>query len=408
MLPVLRPSTAYLATTGLSVAGVAIGFLGATGATTAAGGAENGATYTGAYMALIMITSAVAVPYAARGSARFGERRTFAALRALMAITWIAAGVGLLMGLPTMAVLLAAAPIFGATGGIAVVLLPLVSRAYLASADGTSTAVARVSVVSGVAWAAGSALGGALLTVVPLGWGLVLDGLMSLPLVALVRFRRPPVEPVTPRQTPRPWHEVRERLTRNARVRQAALVGVACLFFLAPVSSLVVPIAQQLHEGAITGAAVLMVAFALGEFASPQVVERMFRRRSDLPGSSLALAMAGLILVALAAVSLVFAGRGELVAWLVVGVLFGAFRYASKAMFMGAAAEAGTEEDAPRNVSAALVVGGFAAPFGIVMWSGLVDIVSAEAALLVGGAGGVLAGLMLFRSSKRRSQAAHS
>jgi hypothetical protein len=75
---------------------------------------------------------------------------------------------------------------------------------------------------------------------------------------------------------------------------------------------------------------------------------------------------------------------------MVVGVLFGGFRYATTALFVGSAAESGAVKDATTNLAAAMLVGGLTAPLGTLLWSAVIGGVSADAALFVGGVGAAL------------------
>ena len=396
------PATRFLATTGLSVAGTALGLLGATGATTAAAGdGQSGALLTGLYMSTVLVTSAVSVPYAPRVGRRLGPRRAFVVLQAVAAAAWLVAGLALLLGMSTMPVLLVAAPVFGITGGLSTVLRPILATSYLSGSGGTAEAFARLSVVSGIGWAVGSLGGGVLLSSVALGWGLVLNGLTIIPLVATVARTTPATEPSTPRATYRPWRTAWSALAGSRTLRWTAVLGASSLLFLAPITSLVVPIAQDLRQSPlVAGAGLLMAAFSIGEFLSPVTVRRLRTGRHDLPAGAIAGAIAGATLLVLGVVSAVLVDRLELLVWLVVGVAFGAFRYASRACFTGAAAEAGPPEDASTNLAATMLVSGLAAPVGTTLWSGVIDQVSADAAVVIGGLGGLVLGLVVLAASR--------
>jgi len=397
------PATRFLATTGLSVAGTAVGLLGATGATTAAAGeGRSGALLTGLYMSVVLLTSAVSVPYAPRVARRLGPRRAFVWLQALAAGAWVAAGVALLLDAPTMPVLLCAAPVFGITGGLSTVLRPILTTSYLGASGGTATAFARLSVASGVGWAIGSLGGGVLLSSIALGWGLVINGLSIVPLVATVRSSAPAAEPSTPRASDRPWRTAWSALAGSSTLRWTAALGASSLVFLAPITSLVVPIAQDLRQNPlVAGAGLLMAAFSIGEFLSPIAVRRLGPGREDLRAGAVAGAIAGAALLVIGLVSAVLVDRLELLVWLVIGVGFGAFRYALKAFFTGAAAEAGAPEDASVNLAAAMLASGLAAPIGTAMWSGVISRVSADAAVLIGGLGALVVGVVVAGATRR-------
>jgi MFS family permease len=352
-------------------------------------------------MSTVLVTSAVSVPYAPRVGRRLGPRRAFVVLQAVAAAAWLVAGLALLLGMSTMPVLLVAAPVFGITGGLSTVLRPILATSYLSGSGGTAEAFARLSVVSGIGWAVGSLGGGVLLSSVALGWGLVLNGLTIIPLVATVARTTPATEPSTPRATDRPWRTAWSALAGSRTLRWTAVLGASSLLFLAPITSLVVPIAQDLRQSPlVAGAGLLMAAFSIGEFLSPITVRRLRTGRHDLPAGAIAGAIAGATLLVLGVVSAVLVDRLELLVWLVVGVAFGAFRYASRACFTGAAAEAGPPEDASTNLAATMLVSGLAAPVGTTLWSGVIDQVSADAAVVIGGLGGLVLGLVVLAASR--------
>lgn len=390
-----------------SVVGSALGLLAATGATTAAGGETWGAVYTGIYMAVLMLLSAVSVPYAPRACRRFGVRRAFGLLRTVMAVAWLVAGVALLAGAPTMVVLLIAAPVFGVTAGLTVVPLPILDKSYLSAAPDTSRAYAVMAVVGGVAWGIGSLVGGVLLVFVPLGWGLVINGLLSAALIVPIFLVPPAAEPATPREQGNPWRAAWTLLATDALLRRATVVAGAAMLFLAPIASLVVPIAQDLRQTPlVSGAAALMLAFSVGRLFSPGVVKRLTRRWPDLPAASVAAIGAGAALAVLGLVSVFVTGKAELVIWLVIGLAFSAARYAGKALVVGSAADSGAPEDSSARLASLMLFSGLVGPVGILLWSVLIGLASAEAAVLVGGLGAALVSVVLFASSRRLVPAA--
>ena len=308
------PARSYLLATGCSVMGTALGLLGATGATAAAGAKDHGAVYTGVYTALVLLTSALAVPYAPRVCRRLSTRTAFVTVQALAAATWVVAGSLLLLGAPTMPVLLVAAPVFGVTGGVTVVLRPVLAKSYLSS-GGTADAFARVSVVSGAAWMVGALGGGLLLSNVALGWGLVLNGLLSAVLVLTVRAVAPGTPPAEPRRADHPWRDMRAALGASRTLRWTTALGCTVTLFVAPMTSLVVPIAQDLRQRPlVAGAGLLMTAFAAGEFLSPRLVRLLAHRRDDLTAATVSTTGAGVALLLLGTVSLMLSRKSELVA----------------------------------------------------------------------------------------------
>lgn len=376
--------------TGLAVAGSAIGLLASTGATSAAGKQQYGAVNTGVFLGVTLLAGALATPYAPRMCLRRDLRTAFSALKAVNGVVWAAAGLALLLGAPTMPVLLVAAVPMGVSSGLTVVLRPMISKAYLAS-ERTAHATATMAIVGGASWAAGALLGGQVLTVVPFGWGLVANGLLTIVPAAFV-WRVSPSDSghltaSLPRETSQPWRRIVKTLQANRRLVQTALLGAVAALFLSPINSLVVPISEQLRQRPeVTGASYLLTAFAIGELASPWIVRRLGLARHDSDGAALAYGGAGVSLVALAAASALLTRRAELLAWVIAGIAFGAFRFAGHALYVGAAAEAGEPSDATGNLAAATLVCLLIAPFGTVLCSILIHSLSADAAVLISGA----------------------
>jgi len=238
--------------------------------------------------------------------------------------------------------------------------------------------------------------------VVPLGWGLVLNGLTVVPLVLVVARVAPASEPATPRPAGQPWRDARAALVGSRTLRWTAVLGASSIFFFGPLTSLVVPIAQDLRQSPlVVGAGFLMAAFAVGEFLSPRVVRAFSGGRDDLSAGSLAAIGTGVSLVVLGVTSLVLSDRVELAAWLVIGVAFGALRYAARAFFIGSAAESGPPEDASHNLAAAMLVSGLAGPIGTMAWSAMIAGVSADAAVLAAGVGAVAVAMIVAAAARR-------
>ena len=395
-----RAAAVYVAVTGLATMGGAFGLLGATGTATAAGTRTTGPLYTGAYLAVTLLAAGLATPYAPRLAARRGIRSTYVRALGANAALWLLTGTALLLGTPAMPTLLATALPIGVTSGMLVVLRPILSKAYL-TAVRTSGAVARTAIVAGVAWSIGSLVGGQVLSHIALAWGLVINGALSAPFVLAVIRRTPTVEPAAPPPTGRPWRTAWSALSANRILRLSALLSAVAMLCLAPVTTLVVPIAQDLRQSPlVVGAGLLMTSFALGELCSPPLVRRLGIARHDLPAGAIAASLAGLALVALAVASAILGHRIELLAWLAIGLAFGALRFAAKALYVGAAAEAGREADAAHNLAAATLVGLLAAPFGTLACGTLIGVLSADSAVLISGVAGALAAFGLFRASR--------
>ena len=225
------PTRSYTVGVGLTTVGSAFAFLAATGATTDAGGASRGAMYTGLYVFVWLLTAGLAVPYTVRVCHRWRIRPAFNVLQALNALVGLVAGILLLAGAPAMPTLLAMAPLAGITGGLCETLWPLLARAYL-SEENMAQAFARISVVGGLAWGVGAIAAGTLLSYVAFGWGLVLNALLSVPLLVVIARVTPVVEPESPREAGRPWRDTLAALRRNRFLRWAAVMVAASQLFL--------------------------------------------------------------------------------------------------------------------------------------------------------------------------------
>lgn len=398
-----NPANAYMAATGASMAGSALGMLGATAATTVA--SRNGGLATGLFVSVTFLASALAVPYAPRVAHRLHVRRTFAAAKALSAVAWIAAGVALLFGAPPLATLIVAAPAFGISAGVAAIVSPTLGKAYLRAAH-TAHSAARMAVVGGVAWAAGALAGGALLNHVVFGWGVLLNGILTGVLVVTVTRIAPPTEPHAQRAVDHPWRSVIGVLRSDRVVALTSIQVVLTMLFIAPLVSLTVPIADGLRdESLVILGSLLMAAIGTGNLLAPWVVHRETARHPALSGAARTAVAAGGTMVVLGVVSLVLTRRIELATWVVIGIAFGAFRFASRALAKGSAAEGGEPGHASANLAAVGLVGSLAAPFGTMLWGALIDGVSAEAALLVGATGGILGSLAVLAAARTTTPA---
>lgn len=396
-----------MAATAVSVVGSVIALLAATATATAAGGLDRGAMYAGVYMALVLVASALALPYAPRYCFRLGTRRSFAGAQSLAAIAWLLAGTLLLLGVAPMPVLLVAAPFFGAFAGTTTVLKPALAKAYLATPR-VSTSQARMSVVSGVAWAAGAMAGGTLLNSVALGWGLVINGVLSMPLALIVLRITPTVAVHEPVTRGRPWHDIRVALSESAPLRAATVLGCAMTLFLFPMVSLIVPITQQLrHEPLLIGAGLLIATMGIGEMFSPLILRALSAGRDEFPAATVSAALAGGTLIAFGVTSLVLSDVPELVAWAIIGLALGALNYATKALAIGAAAESRGPEQATRSLASCMLVVGLFAPIGVLAWSLLISGFSAVGLLLLAcGCGTIVLGLLLNHNHYRRASRA--
>ena len=196
-VPLGRPAYLFLGAILISTLGATFGLLGATTAIALAGGTTDGGLLTGIYLATALLAAAVSTPSCPQLCARWGVRVTFVGAQAINAFAYAVAGGALLAGAPALPTLLIAAPVFGATTGTSLVVRPLVSQAYQAS-DSTAHSYARMSVALGIAWGLGGLLAGLALNAIAFGWGLVINGLLTVPLVLTVARVTPAFEPPAP------------------------------------------------------------------------------------------------------------------------------------------------------------------------------------------------------------------
>jgi MFS family permease len=395
-----RTSTAYMAAVGCSVAGSAAGFLGATGTTNAAGNPGNGAVYTGIYVSAVLLTSALVIPYAPTLSHRLGARSLFIKCKAVTAVVWLAVGFLLLAGVPGMPLLLVLSPVLGALSGLGAVVSPVMNKAYLAS-SGMAAAFARMAVISGIAWGIGSLAGGLLLDVAPLGWGLIANGVLTIPLAVIVSRFAPLAALSDPIERGRPWHDVWGSLRGSEALRRVTLLACVVSLCVAPFALLIVPITEDLrHQPLLVGSGLLMAAMALGKAFSPKLVRRLSIRHADLPSAALTAIGAGVVLILLGISSVLLSGPVELGVWILIAVGFGVFRFASRAFTIGATAESRSPELTTSSLASMMLIAGLFTPIGTFVWSLLIGYFSASTAVLCGGAAMIVLGIPILISTQ--------
>jgi len=140
-----------------------------------------------------------------------------------------------------------------------------------------------------------------------------------------------------------------------------------------------------------------MASIAVGELLSPIVVSRFRAKRTPIASSALASVATGGILLALAVASMTLSNEIELVVWGILGVGFGATHFASRALTVGAAAEAQAVHDLSKSLAAMLLSARLVAPIGILAWSAILSWGSAPAALIFGAVGIGCVGIAISR-----------
>ncbi len=400
--PLGRTGTLYLFGIASATGGLAIGALDATGITTRAGGTSNGAIYTSAYLTILMVSAALAVPHTAKVSARFGIEKAYRLIIAMGSTTWLVAGTLILSGVPGLPVLLCFAPLFGFTAGISGVLAPIFSKAYIAGKD-MAGAYARMSVISGIAWAIGSAVGGFILNESHPGFGIVTKAFFGVPFFILLLKVRPAAEPATPKASKRAFAEMRDRLRSNAQLRRATVLRCGTALFAAPLASLIVPIVDALRQTPLLpGAGIVVAAMAFGQLGSPWLVGRLSRNgRPQIAAASIAALGSAAVLVLYGVASALISKRPELLAWCLIGLAFGGLRYAARALDVGAVTASGDEKAATNLLQASQFAATLVSPVGVLLWGVLINRVSVEAAIFFGAAGTAAVGLLSLRRATR-------
>ena len=392
-----RGAAAFVLGVGLATAGSSVSLLSATGITTVAGNFDSGAIYTGLYLAIGLVAGALTMPYAPRVCRVLGTRLAFAWATSLLSGFWILVALLIFLGVPPLPVLLLAAPVVGGFIGFTAVLSPVVYKAYLSSRDMTQV-MARMTVVKGVAAVVGALAGGVFISSGTEAFGLLVAGLLRIPL-ALFAFRIAPALSIAdPLQTLTPWGDIATSLKESPALRRTTFLACGVAMFVAPLPSFVVPLTQALRrEPLLQGAGLLMASIAIGELLSPIVVSRFRAKRTPIASSALASVATGGILLALAVASMTLSNEIELVAWGILGIGFGTSRFASRALTIGAAAEAQEVHDVSKSLAAMLLSACLVAPVGILAWSAILRWGSAPAAMAFGAVGIGCVGIVMSR-----------
>lgn len=392
-----RVAAAFVLGVGLATSGSSVSLLSATGITTEAGNFDSGAIYTGLYVAIGLVAGALTMPYAPRLCRVLGTRLVFAWATFLLSGFWILVALLIVLGVPALPVLLLAAPVLGGFIGFTAVVSPVVYKSYLSSGD-MSQVMARMTVVKGVAAVVGALVGGVFITSGTEAFGLLVAGLLRIPLALFALRIAPALSIADPLQTPTPWGDIVTSLKQSPALRRATYLACGVAMFVAPLPSLVVPVTAALRrEPLLQGAGLLMASIAIGELLSPLVVSRLRAKRTPITSSALASVATGGILLALAVASITLSNEIELVAWGILGIGFGACRFASRALTFGAASDAQDVHDVSKSLAAMLLSACLVAPIGILAWSAILGRGLAPVALAFGGVGIVCVGLVVHR-----------
>jgi len=402
--------TAFVASMGLSAAGVTMSMLGATAITAATNGGTHGALWTGAFLIVLFVVKAAAVRFVPSWSDRLGPERMFLVTNVVSVALWAGAGLAVVLGTPGTVVILLIAPIAGIVNAVFAVETPLLAKAFL-SGHSMAAANARVSVARGVACAVGALAAGAVINAFGPGWALIARAALSVPLaIVILRMstaaasRAPePVAAGDPLERPEG-----PSILEDPAVRRIILLAIALTAATAPVVAMIVPIAQSLRQTPlIIGASIMTAAMAAGELLSPFFVHRLERRaehgRDPITGALLATAGS---LVAFGVVSTLLSHRPELAAWVVVGLAFGGLESASHSTVLGALVAASGSYDTRRALAIMKFATNLAAPVGFVVWALLLDGTNGQTAILVAAAMLIVVTLAVGRPKERHAPAA--
>ncbi len=390
---------AFLLSSALAVAGTVWSQLGATSATTLSGGQSRGALYTGFVLAVLALSAGVAIPLTPSIAGKFGTRMTFVVTELLAATVWAVVGVFLLVGDDPLIPLLIGMLFAGAFGGVAAVLTPGVTHAYL---GGTSLARAYSvrAVASGFGAVVGALTAATVISATQPGWGLIGNAVLSVPLGLLVLCRPPADGFPAVKQDGRGWRAPWLDLARSRPLRRIAGLSAAVAICVAPMISMIVPIAQSLRQSPlIPGAGIVLAGVALGRLATPTIVTRLRSGRDDLAASLLAITATGSFMLALALSSMMLTGRVELVVWAVIAMGIGATRFASRSLTLGAANSCLGAARGLQGIAAAVMVAALAAPIGTLTWGVALSFMPPWAVVAIS-AGALLTVALVLRASR--------
>ena len=401
-----RAAVLFLGGMAISTVGSALGALESTYIATDSDPAA-GATRTAVMIVILLLASTATVPFVSGLALRWGSRRLYSVAVFGTGIIWSAAGLAILSGLPAYPILLLSAPFMGVTVGMTTVLSPIFGRAYLSS-QSMAGAYARLSVILGLSWGAGSLIGGQLFQHTPPGVGILTRGVLAIPLaVVLVAVRPPTAAPEPVAQRGGSLRAMTGHLRTPSPLRTVLALSCAVTIFVIPFLSLIVPIASALRQvPLVSGAGLLMAGMAVGEVFSPLLVSRLQRHRSSPSGAVWAALSCGGCLLAFAVTSYLTSGQPELLVWTTIGIAYGASRYAVKSLELDAAVNCDVDDtEAVATVSFAKTA---VAPLGLLVWATLIDHVSVETALLVGCVGITVSALAVKNSVARLSERGRS
>ncbi len=401
----LDPRTVgFLAAGGLAVAGTMAGQLGATSATTYAAGSAAG-TATAVFLTLMLLTAAVASAATNRLASRWGTLKTFGWAQGGVAATWTIAGILEAATDSSLVVLFLAAPAFGVLSGVTAVLTPFACRAYV-NAGSLTDSVAKRSAVSGVAAGVGSVVGGYVIHVTAPGFGILANGLLTIPLVAFILFVRP-VGPVTsPGVGSHAARTIVSALRSDRNLRHLALLVAAFMIFVVPMVGMLVPILNDLdHSPLPSGAGLMLGGIAAGRLFVPRIVRWLEPRYQEFTAAVRAAVATAAFMTVFAVSAIPSFSDVDLIVWTVIGVGIGASRFTTRAILTGTASSSMGPGRDMLGVTALVLVGAFTSPVGYLIWGPMIDLVSAPVTIMAAAVAMIAVGMILGRMERRAEPA---
>ena len=405
---VRRRQRLYLMAIGIVVAGGLVGHLGATSATTLAGGKADGSFDTGLYLTITTLFAGFTAIRALPLAKRWGARRIWAWVNVAHSTLWLVLGVLVLTIDSDTTLLFIFAPFLGTVAGLLGVVSPLMTKAYLGG--GMAHANSRRAAVAGIGGAVSLLVGGALIHLVGPGIGILLCGVMGVPLL-VVAFRVEPSE--EPHEVVVPAHPLRSALrttAENPQLRLSALVAVSTVMFTLPFAMLMVPILNDVdHNPVPSGAGMVLAGISLGKLLTPRVVDKIESSgRSDVVGAMLAALGIALLLYAFAVSTPLLSDIPELTVWVLIGIGYGALRATIISMNEGAAVTAMPKGMAMEGVAVLAMAVTFASPVAAFSWGWSIQQIGAIPTIWIGATLMVVATValrILYRDSVPQSDA---
>lgn len=350
------------------------------------------ASFAGALLATISCFAIVAIPFGSTMIRRFGNTRSYSLVCAVAAIGYLLLAVAMMLGVNQTVAAFAAAPVIGAVNGLFLATSQQALASFSAENE-RARLLARLAMASGIASAICLPLMGALIDAVGPQWVLLIDGFIFLPQMIFCWHAKPGLMPARPAKVHHRWRALREALKAEPRLRRAATVVAFVVILIAPIQTMVVPVAKGLGYSASAAAGLLAGCMALGAVLTPIVVHVSHRVWPTRLEAGAKLYAASGMVITIAGLIALFLQR-----WIELGVIcgllfmFGAFRMSGMSTMRGEAGSIGPSERSALHVSAYSMVSALCVPVGVVVWGILLDFVGVEACLITAG---LLAALLI-------------